>query len=203
MLDERLSRSRGRLLSCARSAFAQSDGPPPAHSHHRKRAAGVGARHPGDARPLLTPYRFVLHAMDGERRELAGRVRARRLDLGGFAECSAPLPDLSIGVHVLRMSAVVDGRESELSDAISRDGRAGNVDVLAASVRAAPAARQHARRPRARSPPSHPASSLQPVVSMRQPISAVAPAGGGRVYFVEGGHYVRVVAGAGYWPIRR
>jgi glucose/arabinose dehydrogenase len=31
---------------------------------------------------------------------------------------------------------------------------------------------------------------------MRQPISAIAPAGGGRVYFVEGGHYIRVVAGA-------
>lgn len=136
----------------------------------------------------LRDYRFTVY-VDGTAVTMTGVQCGETIATDGYP-CSAPLPAMSNGNHVLQVSVVVDGVESQRSAALTVTMNSGRIVTSAAIDPQTPPASNGSL-----CSESGTCLASRWLVTRAAPLSSPAMTPDGRLLFVENGHTVRVLSG--------
>jgi hypothetical protein len=120
-------------------------------------------------------------------------VRCDETLIDGGYECSGRLPAMTPGRHVLQMSAVLDGVETERSDPLTVEVAASSMSVAIASVSSRPDSPSRAPATACIGTSGHECYKIRVVASGIGSAHALRSTTDGCVFFIEDGSRVRVV----------
>jgi hypothetical protein len=137
--------------------------------------------------PALLQYSFALY-VDGSRVMLAGVECIDSAGSSGYP-CSAALPQMANGIHILSLAAIADGLESGRSSPVTVDVSQGRLVIEATKA----ADRSSLTRRASLCVAQAACFAITRHVTSGVPLSSPAPTPDGRLFFVEDGRHVRVL----------